>query len=716
MFDSVGSALDTASSLLAGGESTPGAATTGTPEFTPGERLEAPVKGVTDGSTPNLPNVRDWPEIIEFIHFGFVHLSFTNVFVHPSYKDNEDLKDLPKGSRPRAIQFRSALEREAILMAGFMQSTQTVLQEREDDKGALGDVMNTLGSMTGLGGGGGSGVTGPADVNSLIERLKSTAATINITPIGYKEVHKAGRDYHQIRADYRALIKKIVEEKPAADPAGGLMGKIPGVGGSIGGPIGKIIAIAQGIAFKPMDIRVKFFARIAAQQEKAVEDACNAMTLASLTPAYTPLLPVWFPKDREKWEAPDSPIKKTDDKSNLLGGVQNKVAGAVEDVRQGAMGGVNSVKDFFEHPKTKAPGEPFLSQAFGTKPPDEKLHEPFPMELGALACKSFEEALGLTPPVVGFVESIIKVIVGISLDLTHGGMQAVLNRDPSSPILGKDLYESARHRMIQRLINLALDKVSFLKKAKDFELTAPMGIALKPGDLADKGLASLEKMVNDKIGSYMDIPLEYAMKTFADQLELSRQQGLKAEAHTMECYLGKLPWMQASLFCNIFFPFWDALMDIAVEVMGKALGGPIAAIQKAAKAAKGAADFGRDAKAKADAVQKKLEEDRDALAGEGINTSNIGSTKIGKGYGDAMDSKADKIEGPSIPEGKFQFPIEGRLKDGEGKEITKDEWESVKPDHKWKEKPPEQPDAAAGEEPAPAAPAEGGGMPAIPGL
>lgn len=694
MFDSIGSALDTASQMLAGGASAPGAGGPSTPaKYIKGTDLEKPDPGVGDSTAPNLDNVRDKPEQTEFIHFGFVHTSYTSVFSHPSYKDNEEIKDLGEKAKPRAIQFRSALEREAILLAGFMQSTQTVLQEREDDKGALGDAMSALGSLAGIGGGG-AGVSGPADVNAFIQKVKSAAGALNATPIEYKTIHKTGMDFHQARNDYRAFLKKVVDEKPKADPAGGLMGKLPGIGG-IGGPVGEIIAVAQGIAFKPMDIRVKFFVKVAAQQEKQVETVCNAMTLSALTPAYTPFLPVWFAKDRAKWDAPASPVKKAED-GNLLAPVINPVAGAFEDARKAAAGGVNAVKDFFENPKTDAPGEPFLTQAFGLPPRPGQLSEPFPMELGALALVAFEEALGTKIP--DFLESIVDVIMGIMLDMTHGALQATLHRDPSKPILGDDLFNSARHRMLQRLIDLALDKVSFLKSAKDFQLKGPMGINLKPSDLADKGIAKLEEMVNEKIGTYLNAPLKIAMGTFADQLELARQQGLKEKCHTMECYLGRLPWMQASLFCNIFFPFWDALMDILGDVMGDVLGGPLKAIGKAAKAAKGMADSARDALAQANAVKKKLEADKDELS-KGISAQDVieGKTGVGKGYGKAMDSKADAINGPSIAQGKFDFPLQGRKQDGEGKKIEDPEYGEVQPNEQWDkaDNPPRPRDDAA---------------------
>ena len=60
-----------------------------------------------------------------------------------------------------------------------------------------------------------------------------------------------------------------------------------------------------------------------------------------------------------------------------------------------------------------------------------------------------------------------------------------------------------------------------------------------------------------------------------------------------------------------------------------------------------------------------------------------GKSDIGKGYDDAISSKAKEIKGPDIPEGKFQFPLKGRLDSGNAEDLTKSKYDEVKPDHQW---------------------------------
>ena len=686
MFDSVSSALDTASQALAGGAPGSGGGASGTAKYIRGVDIDKEEGSLPDATTPNLANVRDMPLIIEFIHFGRVHTSRSNVFPHKDYKDAEMISDLAENARPRAIQFRSGLEREVILLSTFMESTQTVLEEREKDKGALGSAMGALGSIAGIGGGGGGGgaPASAGDVNSYLEKVKSVAGDLNAATIEYKVTHKAGMDLHKARADYRAFLDKLTQEKPQAGPDS-LLGKLPGLS-SVAGPVGDVIAIAQGIAFKAQDIRVKFFANVAKQQESAVETACHDMTLSAIKTKYNPFLPVWFPKpDAPKDKKPDD--KKYDD--NFIGDAEKKV----DEAKQKVDDAEKDVKDFFAAVKEKeAPGEPFLDQAFAAAAPADKSF--VPMEMGNLTCKAFADALGKSP-LPGFIEGILRTILAVSIELLNGAMQSILFRDPNKPIIGRDLYEGARQRMFQKVIALAVDKVGFLKTAKDFQLNLPVVQAVKPSDFAEKGLDKVEGLINEKIGAYLDIPLKEAMGKFADQLELARQQGLKEKCHTMECYLGRLPWMQASLFCNLFFPFWDALMDVLTSTLGGALAGPLGAIKNAASKAKGLVDSGRDALAQADAVKKKAQQDMDELS-KGVSAADVisGKSNIGKGYGNAMDSKAAEVKGPKIEEGKFEFPLKGRIDHGKAEELKKSQYDEVKGDHQWEtaEAPPETPD------------------------
>lgn len=680
MFESVSSALDAASQMLAGGAAAPGASADATPKYTRGKDLDTDKSDEGASRTANLENTHDAGEVIEFIHFGFVHTSRSHNFVHPKYKDNEEVKIGAK-DKPRAIQFRSALERETLLLSVFMEATQTLLQERADSKGALGSVMNALGSVTGLGGGGSGGIK-PSDVNSHIQKVADAAKKLDATPAEYKTIHQTGMDLHQARANYRELLRKIVEEPPPKDAAGGLMGAMAGSAG-LGAEMGKIISLVQGIAFKPLDIKVKFQALLARQQEQQVETACSDMTLKALEDALTPFLPVWFPKDREKWDAPANPVSRD---GGLLSPVTDAAAGAVDSGRKEVAEKANKVKDFFEADKTDAPGEPFLSEAFKTAAPSGKDSEPMPMETGKLACQAFVKALGLDS-LPGFVEGIVKTIVAINLDLLHGALGAVLGRDPGSPIAEDDLYDGARQRMLHRLLDLAMDKLTFLKTAKEFELNAPMGYSVKPGDLADKGMDKLDELIKEKIGGVVDAPLKYAMGSFATQLELARQQGTNNKCHTMELYLGRLPWMEATLFYNIFFPFWDAFVDLMYHVLPGPAGGALKAAVEAAKKAKGVTDFGRDALKKANAIKEQAEKDRDRLS-QGVDLIEEGKKAAGGqsplgAYDKAMGSKADETKAPKLDEGKFVFPLKNRKLEAEGKDILKDEYDQVKDKDQW---------------------------------
>ena len=181
MFDTISSAasaagapLDTASNLLAGNMGAPAGAAgkPGDPEWWKGYNLDVDQSDKESaGQAPNLENALNSFPVIEFIHFGFVHTSHSNFFAHDDMsdvdKDKPNNKKVKAGDRPRAIQFRSALEREALLLWLFMQSTQAVLKTREDESGmgGLGSVLDTAGSLFGAGGGG-SGQTQSSDLVS----------------------------------------------------------------------------------------------------------------------------------------------------------------------------------------------------------------------------------------------------------------------------------------------------------------------------------------------------------------------------------------------------------------------------------------------------------------------------------------------------------------------------------------------------------------------
>ena len=509
-FPDVTSTLDTASQMLAGGSSTPTAASPSSQAvFARGVHLDEEDPNYSGATSPNLLNEKDASVLLEFIHFGNVHTTYANYFVHStSFKDNEKDDKFAPNLRPRAIQFRSALEREAVLLSVFMECTQTVLQERQDSKGALGTAMNTLGSMVGAGGGG-SGQTTPGEVNPHIQKVVGAIKPVLGESITYPPVHQAGRDMHQARADYRALLSKIDKEKPSSDAGSSLTNKLmtgisSGLGGA-GGTIGDVISFAQGLAFKPQDVKVKFYIKVAIQQEPQIETACHDMTLKAIQAAQNPVLPVWFGDPNaqgtppEAWDgsqAPQNPLQHEDDRSNLLRKPINMVADPMQQFRNDRVQDANKIKNFFENPTPPEPppGTDALAEAFEVAAKPKGKQDPMPMQMGALAVQAFIEALGLTSPINSFCEGIISTVVAVTLDFMHGTYEALLVRSPDDAITDGALYQAAQDQLqiTQRLLALASEKVKFIQDARDFKTPEKYGYSVGVGQMIDKQAGNVE--------------------------------------------------------------------------------------------------------------------------------------------------------------------------------------------------------------------------------
>ena len=712
MFDN----LDTVSQLLAGGKTTatPAATDEDLPKFVRGEDLDTDSDEDAGARAANQENAHNAYPIIEFIHFGYVHKTHTNLFSHDDFQDDKKDDNVPDGAKPRAIQFRSALEREAILLATFMECTQTVLDVRDKSGGALGGLgkaLNAAGNLLGEGGGG-SGKLSASDVNGNIQAVVDAAKPILDDSITYTNIHKAGKDLHQARRNYRTgLLKKIVAEKGASndDKTGGMMGQVMGVAGGMGGAAGSmanVLTFTQGVVFKPEDILVKFFALVALQTEPQVEIAANTMTLNAIKALGNtdnaddpdnanksfgnPFLPVWMYPEKPKtdtWDnAPENPLGNVGNNAGLLSPLLMPVQNATDKGRQDVIDEGNKVKAFFEHPPdSPPPGTDPLGIAF-TNPPlpggDKSL---VPMAMDDVAIQAFVTAIGMTPP-LGIPEKVISPAVGVVLEFVQAAFKSVLVRDETQVIDRDAVLKSGRDdiQIGKRLEDIARAHLSFLDDIRHWQTPDIPGLGLqtRPGELLDKGVTDIDTLISDKLKPVMDPVLKYAMDTFADQLELARQNALSTKANTMEWYLGRLPWLHATLFCNLFLPFWSALMRIASDLVDKGTGGALKAILNAADKAKGAVDFARSLPDKADALETAAGKTVDSL-GSTDWLDKDSRSKLTDGYGSALKKKADAVNGPKLDQGKFTIPVKGRSEKGTGQDITQDEYNTVSSDHQW---------------------------------
>ena len=706
----VSSTLGAVSSALGVGTPAAGAAgTPGTPKYLRGVHIDQEDADTGGAATPNLPNNRNCHPQIEFIHFGNVHTSYGNLFPHDSYKDNETVDPLSDKARPRGVQFRSALEREAVLLATFIECAQTILAEREG-MGSLGALANTVGGMFGGGGGAGGG-TKSSDMDASVTKVTTALATLNVATIQYHDTHQAGMDYHQARTDYRALIKKVVAEPPKAAPGASLLAALPGTG-SIAGPVAGMVKFTQGALFKSADIKIKCFALVAQQQERQIEQACHDMTMAALTNLENPFLPVWSPPPAKKGlldkvnDAADKAAKAknlADAFNTAIGdpfGLAQPPPASGDGSGSGDTDSQGDEKGFTDvDPPDQSPaGSSFVDAAFDVPGPSPDPAEPVPMEMGKLTCQGFLTAIG-QPTLPSIVESIVTAVDDIVGSFVIAVYEAILIRSPDEAVDKDKLAKSAVEaiNVVDRIKALTIDKLTFLQAAENANFSA-MGYSFDPGDLVAKANADLNDLVNDRLTPIMNTAIGTAMDEMAKQLELARQDSKTTKTYTMEWYLGRLPWVRVSLFQNIFFPFWTALMRCVTEVTGGPASAALKAVVDASDKLKGAVDTAKSDVDKAQNVVTNF--------AQGVNPLDPSQMSyLTKGAAGAkVLGKAAAPDIP-IPRGKFKMPFTGtRLADGQGLDIP--DYEDVSKKHQWDtaidpDAPPD-PAADASATPAPA--------------
>src|SRR4051794_9697885 len=199
-------ALSTASSALgaAAGAGGAAAAPSKPAQFTRDVALSNPENdaGGAAGPTPDgsgKPVPFDLGIPIEYIHYGQVHADLGKKFPHGKFNPPTS-GPAPSG---HAIMYRDGLERECVLLFGFVSSTKVILKEYLKDKGPLGDAGALVGSL--LGGGPSAPNPDPTQLDSFITKIKSVADKVKPDSIQYPDTHEGGKTLHQTRSDYCAF-------------------------------------------------------------------------------------------------------------------------------------------------------------------------------------------------------------------------------------------------------------------------------------------------------------------------------------------------------------------------------------------------------------------------------------------------------------------------------------------------------------------------------
>jgi hypothetical protein len=672
----LGDLVDKAASALGAGDAggdgpKPDAAK---PKFEDGGPLDPPkdkkpiISGPNGENTP--PNKASPPETIEFIHYGKVHTDTTDHYTHPKFDNEKDKKPIGRG-----ILFRDALEREAVLLFGYITATKTVQEELKKNRGPAGEIAGAIGSLTGSSG----KEPDPSSYKHLLNAITKAGGEINAEKCDYLKIHKAGIDLHQVRSDYIKYIDEKIGPyylgKKDDDKA--LLMSLPAVSG-----VAKTIF---GILFKAFNIYFAMHLKFRTAYEGPIADACYKFGLEKVKKYEPHTYAPWFkpPKEEEKKEEKKSTLP------SFLGDAENQVNETKKDV-----------VDFAGEAKKAepGPGEPVINEIFGllgsgASDDDKKKKEgeaekekkadpapsnkeaekkkPAPIPPDKLAVEAFNAILGTTIP--GFLGTAIGKMAWGNVEFLKA-IYIRLSNDNGKTIDEAWLNETAHSCLFNKLYSFIEENVGFIKKVEDFTYGV-QGEQLGPGKQIQKGKDALAQ----KLGSYADPVLKMTVTKIAGKLEEIRAEAEKNKAMTMEVFLAWLPYLLAFQIRNTTFPVWDLLIN---ELLGKGN----AALDTALKPVRGFIGDARDMAGKIKDYKDKGQEFKDKWDKEGLVMNNTAQNMTQ--YKDILTKDKPKQD-PNKAGGGGSFPGGSRTTPGNAEKIPQADVEKARKERKdpWPVKP-----------------------------
>ena len=606
LMDSADAIVDQAAGLLGGTPAGPVAPPPpGKVEFLDGEPLDARIgqgQGADAGiqSGGDNPNALNQPKPIELIHFGRVHRDMNDNFPEPKVHGRH---------------YRDALEREAILLAGFIASSKQILQEFQDSKSTAGDVLAMAGSL--LGGGGQAGPS-PAQFDGVMAPVKSVVGQVNVASITYPITHQAGVDLHKARASYVALAETAL--KPGAG-GGGALPSLSSVLPDLPGPA-KIVGDITHYAFSAFEVYLEMYRQARAEYEEGIEKACHDMTIATIKGNHTPTFPVWFVQD---------PLPASGQPSGPTG------LAAADDVLSSVQSKKQAIEDLFVSGSTSRPGDAFLAAALGvlrggTKrigPGQTRKITPAPQ----LMLQAMEAAIG-KGPLPPFIGTIVAKMAGASCDFIATVYRKLEANGPGAALNRQFLAEAVRETLAHKIAEAPFELLGMMRPQgrKQSQPTSLTSMNLGVNDALAKAIDEAERQLA-RLGRFADPIVEFMMEDLCDALSADLGDANSSQSFTMEFFLGRLPWVLALTVRNAVFPLFDLLLKVfrigntglaaGLSPMQKLMGeGAIGGLAKDIKHRK---DQAKKAKDMVDQGKKNLGDNVDAVKQQ------LGNQQIGTG-------------------------------------------------------------------------------------
>ncbi|HVY46197.1 MAG TPA: hypothetical protein VHB21_09975, partial [Minicystis sp.] len=695
-----------------------------------------PAAAATSPSSPDQPAKPTTIALgkpIEFIHFGRVNRDLARSFGHDASIDDMQPVDLSRVVGSRAVVFRAALEREAVLLGGLAIATEMLLADKSQAEGKTSDLLEVASDLVGGASKGAAETAVAADLGPFLDQLATIWGRLNQASIGYDAIHEAGVKLHGVRVNLRAYLRTQLQSMRSGPAAGkhGLLSNLPLLGQvPIPGALGDVVGFMQKVTDEIQGVKIGMIFDLTLAMGPAMDDACQKATIDAIRNRRSPIYPVWYPPPPADGSAgaqkapfasydPGNVLQGDLSKIPGLGGVNSAVQGAVkkyyDDPLDAAAEKPLEVIDFLTKPVDPSPGSAFLAEAFQvTTAPDAA---PGPLAGGKaiadLAYASFAKALGGSDSIPsflgGFVQTFVTEVFHVSAEFLRAVYEKLCSLPPTVTISTDEIREAGRRHIVTALLDLALQKTGadgFLKGLPTPDIPSPPfvppGVSWPKGKLSiEPVVAALKAAITDKLGPFLNPVVDFAMSGLATRL--NQQRAWAGAATSMEAHLAELPGEMAVLFINLFGPLWgflnQTLMHAVSDAMGKVVGPAAEAVGLAKGGLGKVTGLIEDAERKADQAQawaknvedkvtdllKKAQTIQSSLANPQGNLGVIAAAAKAVKDAATTDPFADDPEArkanPVAAASSFQ-PT-GRISICQGKAADKDVLAAVAKDNQW---------------------------------
>lgn len=574
---------------------------------------------VTGGTTIDLP------EPIEFVHFGYVYRDRSQLFPNPLIDDTAAALT-PADVPAHGLMYRAALQREGVLLGGFIRAQMDALIAEEKSKGVIGVLAQVIADLTGSAGGTGD-KPNAVDLNPHLKKVIDAGKKINRAKVDYPVLHEAGIELHTARKAYREYLVTELEKRvgpiTGKSPGGGILndqvdevnealeaghswlGKehdpehpeehdaVPKLTRLVPPGVQDFLSLVQRISFKAWDVCMALNYEYAIRLEPIIESACRNISVSSIKNRAVPVFPVWFLEPQPEFvldpEIENRIFDKVDNpfghKTGLVGKVTdalNKVVDVISDPVKDALVdydnkvGIDKTFDFLSRPDRYTPGRPFLDDIFliptDPDPPDvpdaaKRARVGWSGGLGQMAVDALKGALKIKK-LPSFLEFVIAKVSTVCAEFIRAVYCRLLTMKDSDQVTEAELHEAAKRHLIGNIIESILGGIKFVDKLRNFTLDVPIAevtvsVDAIIGRAKEFAALNLEKFIAPVI--------KFAMRDLYGLIFAYRETAIQNKALTLEVHLAQLPTVFSRLFRNVFFPLWDKVLERAMEAITSSL-------------------------------------------------------------------------------------------------------------------------------------------------